>query len=107
MLGFPCNQFGRQEPGEPEAIASFCESRFGVTFPLFAKCSVKPGAGQSPVYAWLAAALGDVPTWNFGKYLVGRDGRPIAFFESSVEPEDAELGRAIDAALGPEAAKST
>jgi glutathione peroxidase len=97
ILGFPCNQFGGQEPGSAAQIQSFCQKNFGVTFPLFEKVEVK-GAGKSPVYAFLTAQHGE-PKWNFHKYLVGKDGKVIAAFPSSVEPEGAELKAALEAAL--------
>ncbi|HJW34259.1 MAG TPA: glutathione peroxidase [Holophagaceae bacterium] len=97
ILGFPCNQFGGQEPGSAAAIQSFCQKNFGVTFPLFEKVEVK-GAGKSPVYAFLTAQHGE-PKWNFHKYLVGKDGKVIAAFPSNVEPEGPELKAAIEAAL--------
>ena len=97
VLGFPCNQFGAQEPGNADQIESFCRTQFGVKFPMFAKVEVK-GAGQSPVYAFLAEGHGE-PKWNFHKYLVGRDGSVVAAYGSAVEPESAELKAAIEAAL--------
>ena len=97
VMGFPCNQFGGQEPGGAEQIETFCRTQFGVAFPMFAKVEVK-GPGQSPVYAFLAKDHGE-PKWNFHKYLVGRDGRVIAAYASAVEPESAELKAAIEAAL--------
>jgi glutathione peroxidase len=100
VLGFPSNEFGGQEPGSPEQIAQFCSKNYGVTFPMFAKCATKPGAGQSPVYAALQQATGKSPNWNFCKYLVGKDGAPIAFYASRTAPNDAELRAAIEKALG-------
>lgn len=100
VLGFPCNDFGGQEPGSAAEIQQFCSTKFHVTFPLFAKVGVKDGPNQSPLYAWLGGATGKLPGWNFGKYLVGKDGMPIAFWSSSTEPEDAELVAAIEKALG-------
>ena len=97
VLGFPCNQFGAQEPGGAEQIETFCRTKFSIQFPMFAKVDVK-GAQQSPVYAFLAAEHGE-PKWNFHKYLVGKDGRVLAAFGSAVEPEGAELKAAIEAAL--------
>ena len=97
VLGFPCNQFGGQEPGGPEQIESFCRTKFGVKFPLFAKMDVK-GADQSPVYAFLSKNHGE-PKWNFHKYLVGKEGQVVAAFPSKVEPESEELKAAIEAAL--------
>lgn len=99
VLGFPSNEFGGQEPGDADAIRSFCTKEFGVTFPLFAKVETKPGAGQSPVYAYLTSATGKTPNWNFCKYLVGKDGKAVGFWKSPVEPGSAELRAAVDAAL--------
>lgn len=99
VLGFPCNDFGGQEPGSAAEIQQFCSTKFSVTFPLFAKVGVKAGANQAPMYTWLAASTGKLPGWNFGKYLVGKDGQPIAFWSSSTEPEDAEVTAAIEKAL--------
>ncbi|MBM3462113.1 MAG: glutathione peroxidase [Armatimonadetes bacterium] len=98
VLGFPSNEFGGQEPGTAEQIRTFCSTKFHVTFPMFGKVEVKPGAGQSPVYKFLTEG-GKVPNWNFCKYLVGADGRVIEFFPSAVKPESPELRKAIDAAL--------
>jgi len=100
VLGFPSNDFGRQEPGTPEEIREFCDTRYRVTFPMFEKVETKAGKGQSPVYAALGKAAGELPTWNFGKYLVGKNGEVIAFFPAKVEPEDPKLVRAIESALG-------
>ena len=97
VLGFPCNQFGGQEPGSAAEIQTFCTTRFQVSFPLFEKIHVK-GPEQSPVYAFLAATHGE-PKWNFHKYLVGKDGRVIQAFPSQVAPDAPELTKAIDAAL--------
>jgi glutathione peroxidase len=99
VLGFPSNEFGGQEPGSPEEIQSFCTSKFGVTFPLFAKVETKPGAGQSPVYTYLGTATGQTPAWNFGKYLVDKQGRAVAYYPSKVAPESAELRAAIESEL--------
>lgn len=98
VLGFPSNEFGGQEPGDGKAIRIFCETRFGVTFPLFAKCQTKPGPGQSPVYAFLTKG-GQMPNWNFCKYLVGRDGRVVEFFPSNAGPNDRGLRNAVNQAL--------
>jgi glutathione peroxidase len=95
VLGFPSNEFGGQEPGSPEQIRSFCTSKYQVTFPLFSKVETKPGAGQSPVYAYLTSETGKTPRWNFCKYLVGKDGRVVAFFDSKVTPSDEKLRAAI------------
>ena len=81
VLGFPCGQFGNQEPGDEEQIAGFCERNFGVTFPLFAKVDVN-GRGAHPLFRWLrrqkSGLLGGSIKWNFTKFLVGRDGRVLA-----------------------------
>jgi glutathione peroxidase len=98
VLGFPSNEFGGQEPGSAEQIQSFCQRNYGVSFPMFTKSVTKPGAEQSPVYAFLTRG-GDVPKWNFGKFLVGKDGKLVAFFPSKVAPESKELREAIEAAL--------
>jgi glutathione peroxidase len=97
VLGFPCNQFGAQEAGSAEQIQAFCSKNYGVTFPLFEKVEVK-GTGKAPVYAFLTAAHGE-PKWNFHKYLVGKDGKVIKAFPSSVAPDSPELMTAIVAAL--------
>jgi glutathione peroxidase len=99
VLGFPCNDFGQQEPGSAQEIQQFCDRTYGVTFPLFEKVVVKAGPTQSPLYATLSREAGKLPTWNFGKYLVGRDGKVLAFFEHSVSPEDSTLRGAIETAL--------
>jgi glutathione peroxidase len=97
VLGFPSNDFGGQEPGDEAAIKTFCETKFKVSFPLFAKIKVV-GEGQSPVYRFLAADYG-APKWNFHKYLVSREGRVLGAFPSSVAPDSAGLRAAIEAAL--------
>jgi glutathione peroxidase len=101
VLGFPSNDFGRQEPGTPEEIREFCTAQYRVTFPMFEKVGTKPGAKQSPVYAALGQATGELPKWNFGKYLVGRNGEVIAYFAPNVVPEDPKLVQSIEAALAP------
>lgn len=98
VLGFPSNDFGAQEPGDEAEIKTFCETKFKVSFPLFAKVAVI-GEAQSPVYRFLAADYG-APKWNFHKYLIGRDGKVIKAFPSSVAPEDASLRAAVESALG-------
>jgi glutathione peroxidase len=98
VLGFPSNDFANQEPGTADEIAEFCKKNYGVTFPMFAKVVTKAGEGQSPIYAFLGKG-GDLPAWNFGKYLVGRDGKVIAYFPSKVAPESKELRDAIEKAL--------
>lgn len=93
VLGFPCNQFGGQEPGTNEEIKTFCSSKFNVKFPLFDKIEVN-GGNRHPLYVLLAgkdsAFPGDI-TWNFNKFLIGRDGKLITRFDSSIEPESQKL----------------
>jgi glutathione peroxidase len=98
VLGFPSNDFGQQEPGTPQEIAQFCKLTYGVTFPMFAKVVTKSGPDQSPVYK-LLGSTGHLPAWNFSKYVVGKDGKILAFFPSEVTPESAELRGAIMKAL--------
>jgi len=104
VLGFPCNQFAGQEPGSDAEVKSFCSTEYGVSFPLFSKLEVN-GSGRHPLYAWLCAEqvgpeeAGDVK-WNFGKFLVGKDGRLLARFSPQVEPESPELVGAVESALG-------
>src|SRR5712671_5202252 len=83
VLGFPSNDFGGQEPGTPEEIATFCKKNYGVTFPIFEKVVTKAGPDQSPIYTFLGKD-GSLPEWNFSKYLVGKDGKVIAFYPSKV-----------------------
>jgi glutathione peroxidase len=98
VLGFPSNDFGAQEPGSPEEIATFCKKNYGVTFPMFSKLVTKAGPGQSPIYAYLGKS-GSLPRWNFGKYLVDKEGKVIEYFPSKVAPEARELREAIEKAL--------
>jgi glutathione peroxidase len=89
ILGFPSNDFGKQEPGSNAEIADFCDRTYAVKFEMFGKTSVAPGA--SPLFDGLAKATGERPQWNFHKYLVGRDGRTVASFKSAVEPESPQF----------------
>jgi glutathione peroxidase len=98
VLGFPSNDFGGQEPGSPEEIATFCKRTYDVTFPMFAKVVTRAGADQSPVYAFLGES-GSLPQWNFSKYVVDRNGKVEAFFPSRVAPDAPELRAAIEKAL--------
>lgn len=98
VLGFPSNEFGGQEPGSPEQIQAFCETKFGVTFPLFQKLETRPGPGQSTVYQFLTSGR-EAPDWNFCKYLVDKRGQVIAFYKSATSPKDPALLTAIEAAL--------
>jgi len=97
VLGFPSNEFGRQEPGTSEDIRTFCELKFHVTFPMFAKVETK-GEGQSPVFAFLTANH-PRPRWNFYKYVVGRDGEVVDYFVSLTSPDSKRLRRAVSSAL--------
>ncbi len=96
VLGFPANNFGGQEPGKNEEIASFCQKNYGVTFPLFEKISVV-GADKHPLYVWLQqqSPNQEEPNWNFCKYLVDEEGQVVGFFPSKVEPMGPELLAAI------------
>jgi glutathione peroxidase len=98
VLGFPSNDFGGQEPGTAAEIGEFCRRTYGVSFPMHEKAVTKAGAGQSPVYALLGQS-GSLPQWNFGKYLVGKDGKVRAFFPSRTAPDSKELREAIEQAL--------
>jgi len=98
VLGFPSNDFGGQEPGTAEEIVTFCKLTYGVTFPMFEKVVTKAGAGQSPIYSYLGTS-GNLPAWNFSKYVIGQDGKIVAFFPSKVTPDAPELRAAIDKAL--------
>jgi len=104
VLGFPCNQFGAQEPGTEAQIKTFCETRFGVTFPMFAKLDVN-GSTRHPIYAFLTAeptkpdGPGDIQ-WNFAKFLVDKQGKVVARFSPTVTPSDAQLVDAIEHTLG-------
>ena len=100
VLGFPCNQFGGQEPGDAEEIGGFCERNYGVSFPMFDKVDVN-GEEAHPLYQWLRTerrgALGEKIKWNFTKFLVGRDGQVIKRFGSTTKPE--KLAPKIERAL--------
>lgn len=100
VLGFPCDQFAHQEPGDDGQIASFCQLNFGVTFPLMAKVEVN-GPGAHPVFAFLKArapgAMGKAIKWNFTKFLVGRDGKSVSRYAPTTEP--LQLEKDIEAAL--------
>ncbi|WP_439586443.1 glutathione peroxidase [Hydrogenophaga sp.] len=95
VLGFPSNDFGRQEPGSNQAIAEFCENTFGVKFPMFSKTSVV-GPGTNPLYQQLAERTGERPQWNFHKYLIARDGKTVRSYGSRVEPKDPGLLKDIE-----------
>ena len=95
VLGFPSNDFGRQEPGSNQVIADFCENTFGVKFPMFGKSTVV-GRQANPLYRELAARTGQTPGWNFHKYLVARDGQTVRSFPSQVTPDNPSLIRDIE-----------
>ena len=97
VLGFPSNDFGEQEPGTAEEIATFCKRTYDVTFPMFEKVVTK-GSAQSPVYAFLGQS-GHLPAWNFAKYVIDKQGKVVAFFPSDVTPEDPKLRAAIAKAM--------
>ncbi len=98
IIGVPCNQFGKQEPGSPEEIKEFTASKYDVEFTLLEKQDVN-GANRSPLYQFLVGDGEDI-AWNFGKFLIGRDGSVIARFEPTIKPDDADLIAAIEKALG-------
>jgi len=98
VLGFPSNDFGEQEPGSPAEIQEFCRLTYGVTFPMFEKVVTRQGPSQSPVYSFLGKS-GNLPAWNFAKYVVDKNGKVVAFFPSQVTPESPELRAAISKAL--------
>ncbi len=98
VVGFPANDFGRQEPGTNEEIKEFCELTYGVRFPMMEKTSVVPGKAN-PVFAELTRMTGDAPQWNFHKYLISRDGKRAFSYPSRVTPDSAELKRQIEALL--------
>ena len=101
VLGFPCNQFAGQEPGTNEEIKQFCSTKYNVTFPLFDKVDVN-GANRHALYVALAGKDSPFPgdiKWNFGKFLIGRDGQIIKRFEPRTTPDSPEVTTAIEAAL--------
>jgi len=103
VLGFPCNQFGAQEPGTDGEIAEFCQENYGVSFDMFSKIDVN-GDNAAPLYKYLTSGetgLNDTGRvkWNFEKFLISRDGKPLARFRTRVSPESPEVTQAIEAAL--------
>ena len=100
VLGFPSNDFLGQEPGTEEQIEEFCRLTYGVEFPMFEKTTVK-GDGAHPFFVDLAEASGTYPTWNFHKYLIGRDGRLVTEFSPRTKPQDGDVVSAIESALAP------
>ena len=98
VLGFPSNDFGKQEPGSDKEIADFCYNTYAVKFPMFSK-TVVSGSGRNPLYAALAQATGQSPGWNFHKYLIDRSGKVVESFASDVKPQSQQVLAAIDKAL--------
>jgi glutathione peroxidase len=98
VLGFPSNDFGGQEPGSERQIAEFCRLNYGVSFPMFGK-TVVSGASANPLYTALGRATGDVPQWNFHKYLIDRSGSRVLSFSTRVVPESQPLVSAVERAL--------
>ena len=100
ILGFPCNQFGGQEPGSSDEIASFCKLNYGVTFTMMEKINVKKGDDQAPLYRWLSDPSengwnDEAPSWNFCKYYINEKGELKDFFNSNIKPMDEEITKAI------------
>jgi glutathione peroxidase len=101
VIGFPCNDFGKQEPGSATEIKEFCSLTYNVTFPLMEKVHVK-GGEQHPIYAALTGKASPFPgdvKWNFGKFLLGKDGKILKRWDSGVEPTSEEVSKAIEDAL--------
>lgn len=98
VLGFPSNDFGAQEPGTAEEIQQFCKLTYDVTFPMFEKVVTIAGPSQSPIYSFLGKS-GNLPAWNFAKYVVDKAGNIVAFFPSQVTPESPELRAALAKAM--------
>lgn len=98
VLGFPSNDFGKQEPGNSKEIADFCYNTYGVKFPMFAK-SVVSGPAPNPLYVDLIKQTGKTPAWNFHKYLIDRNGKVVESFPSKVTPDDKKLVGAVEKAL--------
>ena len=101
VCGFPCNQFGGQEPGSESEILSFCSSKFGVTFPMYSKIEVN-GPNRHPLYEAIIGEKGPLKgniKWNFGKILIGKDGQPIERFGSMTSPSSKKLIKAIEEAI--------
>ena len=98
VLGFPSNDFGKQEPGSAKEIADLCYNTYGVKFPMFAKSSVI-GTSANPLHATLIKLTGKEPTWNFSKYLIDRHGKVIEYFPSKVSPDNKQFVSRIEQAL--------
>jgi glutathione peroxidase len=98
IVGVPANNFGAQEPGTNEEIKTFCSRTYNVTFPIMSKVSVK-GSDITPLYQFLTTNNGGDVKWNFTKFLVGKDGKPVQRFEPGVTPDSPEMAQAIEKAL--------
>ena len=98
VLGFPSNDFGKQEPGTNAEVADFCERTYKVRFPMYEK-SVVTGTEATPLYKGLAAKTGEAPKWNFHKYVLNRKGEPVGSFNSRVKPDDPKLVETVENAL--------
>ncbi|WND03442.1 glutathione peroxidase [Temperatibacter marinus] len=100
VVGVPANNFNEQEPGSNKEIAEFCEKTYQVKFPMTDKMEVV-GAKRHALYTWLASKLGEksAPRWNFHKYLIGKDGEPVAYFSSRERPQGTKITKAIKSAL--------
>lgn len=98
VLGFPSNDFGKQEPGTDKEIADFCTNTYAVKFPMFSKSTVI-GSGRNPLYTDLTKATGQSPQWNFHKYLIDRSGKVVQSFDSDVTPQSKQLVSAIEKVL--------
>jgi glutathione peroxidase len=98
VLGFPSNDFGKQEPGTDKEIADFCTNTYAIKFPMFSKSTVV-GNGRNPLYTDLAKATGQAPQWNFHKYLIDRSGKVVQSFDSDVKPQSKQLVSAIEKVL--------
>ncbi|MBL8551975.1 MAG: glutathione peroxidase [Hyphomonadaceae bacterium] len=101
IIGAPCNEFGGQEPGEEAEIATFCDTRYKVSFPMTGKLDIIARERRHPFYQWIAGELGEeaLPRWNFHKYLIGKDGQLVESFSSQTSPMAREVICAIDKAL--------
>jgi len=98
VLGFPSNDFGKQEPGNEENIKEFCERTYNVKFPMFEKTSVAKGTND-PMYKTLARVAGEYPSWNFHKYLLNKQGKLVASISSKTDPDTAKVRQQIEALL--------
>lgn len=110
VIGMPSGDFGGQEFDSAKEIREFCDARYKVTFPLLEKSGVKAGKSQSPLFEFLGTKTGELPGWNFGKYVVSRDGKRAVFFASMTKPDDAKVIAAIEKMLAepaPAAKEST